>query len=63
MVCDGELGRNGTRKNIKMPAAASWVIPGVALSKEVPGGGCRKPSSGGSSQTLFNLILPGVVLE
>lgn len=58
MVCDRELGRNGTRKKVKAPAAASQVIPRVALSKEVPGRGCGKPPStdSGSSQALFNLF-------
>lgn len=58
MVCNRDLGRNGTRKEVKAPAAASQVIPRVALSKEVPGRGCGKlPSTGsGSSQALFNVF-------
>lgn len=58
MVCDRNLRENGTRKNVRAPADASQVIPRVVLTKEVPGRGCRKPSStgGGSSQALFNLF-------
>lgn len=55
MVCDRDLGRNRTREKFKMPATASGVILSVVLS-EVPGGGCGKPSSSGSSQTLFNWL-------
>lgn len=55
MVCDRDLGRNGTRKKkTKRPATTSWVIPSVSLSKEAPGGDWRKSSSRGSTQTLFN---------
>lgn len=58
MVCDRNLRENGARKNVRAPADASQVIPRVVLTKEVPGRGCRKPSStgGGSSQALFNLF-------
>lgn len=52
----GAWGEMAPGKKIKRPATASWVIPSVALSEKAPGGGCRKPSSSGSSQTLFNLF-------
>lgn len=63
--CDRDLRKNGTRKNIKTPATACWVIPSVALSKRVPGGGFRKPSSSGSSQTPFGgfSFSPGIIME
>ena len=54
----GTWGETAPGRKIKTSATASWVIPSVALSKEVPGGGRRKPSSSGSgsSQTCFNLF-------
>lgn len=53
-----DLGRNGTRKNVKAPADASQVIPRVVLIKEVPGRGCRRPPStgSGSSRAFFNVL-------
>lgn len=51
-------GQKWHQEEVKAPAAASQVIPRVALSKEVPGRGCGKlPSTGsGSSQALFNVF-------